>query len=67
VRVPESGRGRCLTLCARGRLALAGDDLERDVEAAALVPREPDVTHSARTQGPQGPVAAQDELVRKGR
>jgi hypothetical protein len=40
--MPQMRRGLGLALGARRRLALARDDLERDVEARALVAGEPD-------------------------
>ena len=65
-RMPQRGGGRRLALGARGRLALARDDLQRDVEAALLVAREPDVTHPARAQRPERSVPSEDELLREG-
>ena len=55
-----------LALGARGRLALARDHLQRDVEAAPLVAREPDVAHPSRAQRPQRPVPSEDQLLREG-
>src|SRR5579872_995205 len=40
--MPEPSRGRRLALGARSRLALTGDDLQRDVETGFLVPGQPD-------------------------
>ena len=51
-----------LALGPRRRLALARDDLERDVEARALVAGEPDRARAAAAERPQRPVAVEDEL-----
>src|SRR3954465_7916986 len=48
-------------------LAFPGDDLQPDVEAAALVPGEPHMAHPARAEGADRPVTAQEEIMRKGR
>ena len=66
-RVAERGGGAGLALGPVAALALAGDDLQGDVEAALLVAGEPDMAHSARAEGADRPVPAQEELVRKGR
>ena len=66
-RMAERGGGAGLALGAVAALALAGDDLQGDVEAALLVAGEPDMAHSARAEGADRPVPAQEELVRKGR
>src|SRR4029453_3945680 len=62
-------RGRFrLALRAPPGLALARDDLQRDVEAVRLVARKPNGARAAAPQRPQGAVAAKDELTgRKGR
>ncbi len=65
-RMAQRGRGPRLALGARGGLSLARDDLQRDVEAGLLVARKPDVAHSARSERPQRPVAAEDQLLRCG-
>ena len=61
-------RGRLrLALRARSRLALARDDLERDLEAGPLVAGEPDRARAAAAERPERPVAVEDELpVRQG-
>ena len=52
---------------ARGALALARDDLERDLEPGALVAGEPDGAGPAPAERPEGPVAVEDEVgSRKG-
>ena len=66
-RVAERGGCAGLTLGPVAALALAGDDLQGDVEAALLVAGEPDMAHPARAEGANRPVPAQEELVRKGR
>src|SRR6266550_9288797 len=56
-------RGRLgLALGPHGRLALARDDLQRDVEARPLVAGEPHRARAAAAERPQGPVAVEDEL-----
>ena len=55
-------RGLGLALGARGRLPLARDDLERDVEPRLLVAGEPDRARAAAAERLQGPVAAEHEL-----
>ena len=65
--VPERGGGARLAVGALGDPALAGDHLQGDVEAVLLVAREPDVPHSAGAERPQRPVAAEDQLVLRGR
>ena len=52
-RMAQRGGGPRLALGALGRLALAGDHLERDVEAALLVPGKPDLAHPARAERAQ--------------
>src|SRR5438445_4829686 len=54
--------GLRLALGPRSGLALARDDLERDVQSRLLVARKPDRAGAAATQRPQGPVAVEDEL-----
>ena len=65
-RMAERRRGLRLALGARGGLALARDHLQRDVEAALLVARKPDMAHPARAERPQRPVTSEDELLREG-
>ena len=56
-------RGRLhLTLGARGTLAFARDDLQRDVEPRALVAREPHRAGAAPPEWAQGSIALEDEL-----
>ena len=62
--VAQARRRERLALRARGRLALARDDLERHVEAVLLVAREPDRARAAAAERAQGPVALGDELAR---
>ena len=50
-----------LPLGARRRLALAGDDLQRDVEPVLLVPGQPDGAGAAAPERTQRPVAPEDE------
>ena len=59
----EPGRGVDLAFGARTGLALARDDLERDVAAGVLVAGEPDRAAAAAAEGPERPVAAEDEVV----
>src|SRR4029078_6040689 len=42
-------------------LALPRDDLQRDVEPGLLVARQPDRAGTTPTEGPEGPVAVEDE------
>ena len=65
-RMAQRGGGLRLALGAHGRLALARDHLQRDVEAALFVAREPDVTHPSGAKRPQGSVPSKDELLREG-
>ena len=58
---PAGGEG--FALRARRSLALARDDLQRDVEAVLLVQCEPDGARAARSERPHGPIAAEDELL----
>ena len=60
--VTEPRRSLHLPGRARRALALAGDDLERDLEPGALVAREPDRAGPAATERTEGPVAVEDEL-----
>ena len=62
-RVTQPGGGRRLALCARGRLALARDDLEGDVETRLLVSCQPDRSRPAAAERTQGPVATEDGLA----
>jgi hypothetical protein len=64
--MPQRGRGLGLALGAHRRLALARDHLQRDVEAALLVARKPDVTHASGAKRPQRSVPSKDELLREG-
>ena len=50
--MPQMRRGLGLALGPRRRLALARDDLERDVEARALVASEPDRARAAAAERP---------------
>ena len=61
--VTEPRRGLRLSFGAGGRLALARDDLERDVEAVLLVFRQPDRARAAAPEGPQGPVAPEHKVA----
>ena len=62
-RMPEPGGGVDLTLGARAGLALARDDLQRDVAAFVLVAGQPDRAPAAAAQGPERPIPAEDEMV----
>ena len=59
--VAKSGRRLHLPHRARGALALARDDLQRDVEPGALVAREPHRARAATTERPKRSVAVEDE------
>ena len=61
--VPQPARGERLALRACGCLTLAGDDLQRDVEAVPLVEREPDGPRAAASERTHGPVAPENELL----
>ena len=61
--VAQAAGGERLALRACGRLAFAGDDLERDVEAVLLVEREPDRARAAGSERSHGPVAPEHELL----
>ena len=65
--VPQAGRRLGLALRAMGRLALAGDDLERDVEPVVLVAREPHGARAAAAQRAQRPVAVEDQFLARER
>ena len=54
--------GCSLALGSRGRFALAGDDLERDVEPRPFVAGEPDRAGATAAERPQRAVAVEDEL-----
>src|SRR5215217_7286439 len=57
-------RGRaCLALGARAGFPLARDDLERDVEAVALVACEPDRAGASASEWPDRPVTTEDQLA----
>ena len=66
-RVAERRRRAGLALGAVARLALARDDLQRDVEAGLLVACEPDLAHAAGAQRAQRAVPAEEEVVRSRR
>ena len=66
-RVAEGGGGARLALGPVARLALPRDDLQRDVEAAALVARQPDVAHPAGAERPERPVPAEEEVAGESR
>ena len=61
--VAQAAGGERLALGACGGLALARDDLQRDVEAVLLVEREPDRARAAGSERSHGPVAPEDELL----
>ena len=52
-----------LALGTCGRLSLAPDHLQRDIEAGLLVTRQPDVAHPARAERTHRPVTAEDQLL----
>ena len=58
---PASRQG--FTLGAGGSLSFTRDDLQRDVEARALVAREPDGARASASQRPQRAVTPEHELV----
>jgi len=60
-RMAQPCRGGGLALGAGGGLALAGDDLQRDVEARLLVAREPDRPVAAAPERAERAVAPEDE------
>ena len=66
-RMAQRGRGARLPLGPFGDATLAHDHLQRDVEAVALVAREPDVAHATGAERPKRPVPSQDQLVRERR
>ena len=59
----QAGRGGGLALGARGGLALAGDDLQSDVEPRLLVAGEPDRPRAAAPERAQRAVSVEDEPV----
>ena len=61
--VAQPARRQSFTLGAGGGLSFAGDDLQRDVEARALVAGEPDGARAAASQRTDRPIATEDELV----
>ena len=61
--VTQSAGGKGLTLGSRGRLSLARDDLQRDVEAVLLVEGEPDRTGASGSERSHGPIAPENELL----
>jgi hypothetical protein len=63
--MPQRRCGARLALGSVAGLALAGDDLQRDVEAALLVAREPHMAHPAGAEGAQRPVTAEEEVMLK--
>ncbi len=62
-RMAQPGSGLRLAFGTRRSLALPRDDLQRDVEAVALVPGQPDGARAAAAKRPQRAVAAQHELA----
>ncbi len=58
---PASRQG--FTLGTGGSLSFTRDDLQRDVEACALVAREPDGARASASQRPQRAVTPEHELV----
>ena len=63
VLVAQARSCKRLALGSRRGLALARDDLQRDVEAVALVAGEPDRARAAAAERPERPVAVDDELA----
>jgi hypothetical protein len=61
----ETRRRGGFTLGSRGRFPLAWNDLERDLDAGGLVAREPDRARAAASEGLQGAVSTEHELVRR--
>ncbi len=61
--VTEPARRQRLALGARGGLALARDDLQRDVQAVLLVECEPDRAGAAAAERAHRPVAPENELL----
>ena len=61
--VAQAACGERLALGARGRLALARDDLQRDVEAVPLVECEPDRAGAAAPERAHGSIAPENELL----
>ncbi len=61
--VAQPAGGERLALRTSSRLALARDDLQRDVEPVLLVEREPDGARATGSERPHGPIAAEDELL----
>jgi hypothetical protein len=62
-RVPQAGGGLRLPFGPRGGLPLARHDLERDVEAVALVSSEPDGPGATAAQGAQRSVPSKHEVA----
>ena len=62
-RMPEPRRRFRFALRPGAGLALAGDDLQRDVETVLLVPGEPDRPGPAGSKWPERPVPPEDELA----
>src|SRR5436190_19772495 len=63
-RVTKTGCCGGLALGPRSCLALARDDLERDLGSGRLVPGEPDRARAAAAERLQRAIPAEDELVR---
>jgi len=64
--VPKPRCGQGLPFGPCGSLALARDDLQRDVEPVSLVSGEPDRAGAAAPERPQRTVAPGNELVGRG-
>src|SRR5438105_1960330 len=62
-RMAQPGRRLRLPLGAGGRLALARDDLQSDVEPVALVTSKPDGAGTAASERPQRPIASEHEFA----
>ena len=63
----QARSGDRLPLRARTRLALARDELERDVESGRLVSGEPDEARAAAAEGSERPVPVQDQVLARAR
>ncbi len=61
--VAQPARCQRFTLGAGGGLSFPGDDLQRDVEAGALVAREPDGARAAAPERTNRAIASEHELV----
>ena len=60
--VPQSRRRLHLAGRSRCSLPLAGNDLQRDFEAGALIAGEPDRAGAAAAERPKRPIAIEDEI-----